>query len=342
MQVDVSWYQPDYLVTYDGELWELDPVEVRPRNRPPRSVTPLPEPEQQIFAEEGVSPEIFQAYLRQRDLALIVSRDVTGRDDGDQQQPFNLRVPGGVQNVAKSGKIYDVEYLQLFQADMIRGIGMRPNAQGGYSQPRAGRRPLAQVMHEPLVDNVPVTNNVSAPAGSVRIALDGSVAAIVPARRAMSWQTTDGEGMPVVRERYWITFQPGEIRTCANCHGVNRLDQSGRAPSENPPEALRALLRHWKTNNAVVVGSTEVEGDTFGTVSFKRQIAATALKQRVEYSSDLQNWLMAAEYSATNSTHYGPFLEYLRIPGAMETITLRSTNTVAEEPQRFFRVRHER
>jgi len=31
---------------------------------------------------------------------------------------------------------------------------------------------------------------------------------------------TDGAGTPVVRERYWLTFQPGEVRVCAACHGV--------------------------------------------------------------------------------------------------------------------------
>lgn len=338
ISANVTWYQPDYLVTYNGLMWELDPIEVRVRTRPPRSVTPLPAPERQIFTEEGVNPETFQNYLRQRDLALMVSRDVTGRDDADQQQPFNLRVPGGVQNAPKSGKIYDIQYLQLFQADMIRGIGMRPNAQGGYSQPRAGRRVLAQQMHEPLADNVPTTGNSNAPAASVRIALDGSVAAIVPARRAMSWQTTDPAGVPVVRERYWITFQPGEIRSCANCHGVNQRDQGGRLPSENPPEALRELLRQWKTNNATIVASTTIGPDTFPTVTFKRQTAATALKQKVEYSFDLTTWIRASEYNSTGATQFGPLFEVTRTPGPVETITLRATTPGANEPKRFFRV----
>src|SRR5881296_44423 len=79
------------------------------------------------------------------------------------------------------------------------------------------------------------------------VASDGSVAAFVPARRAMSWQLTDGAGTPVVRERYWLTFQPGEVRVCAACHGVNSRDQMGDAAPQNPPEALRALLRTWKS-----------------------------------------------------------------------------------------------
>ena len=77
------------------------------------------------------------------------------------------------------------------------------------------------------------------------LAADGSVAAFVPARRALSWQLTDADGVGVVRERYWITFQPGEIRVCGSCHGVNRLDQAGDGPPENAPLALLELLQGW-------------------------------------------------------------------------------------------------
>ena len=85
-----------------------------------------------------------------------------------------------------------------------------------------------------------------APSGSVALGLDGSMAALVPARRAMSWQLTDPTGEAVVNERYWISFQPGEIRTCASCHGSNELDQAGQPPPTNVPQALRTLLQHLK------------------------------------------------------------------------------------------------
>jgi hypothetical protein len=95
-----------------------------------------------------------------------------------------------------------------------------------------------------------------APAGSVRIGDDGSVAAIVPAGRAMSWHLIDGNAANTsqVKERFWVTFQPGEIRTCANCHGINTSDQTGTVASPvgkptNPPQALAALLQFWKTNH---------------------------------------------------------------------------------------------
>lgn len=330
--ITASWWSPDVRVTYTGPMWELDPIEVRPRTRPAAHTAPIPAPEAAVFAQEGVDLLAFRSYLRQRDLALIVSRDVTGRDAGDEQQPYNLRVPGGKQTVGASGKIYDVQYLQMFQADQLRGIGLRNSA------PRAGRRVLPQLMHDPLTDNVPVTDNPSAPASSVKIALDGSVAAIVPARRAMTWQTTTPNGQPVVRERYWVTFQPGEIRSCANCHGVNRENQAGKVASTNPPEALRELLRHWKENNTVKV-SGKVEGQqVFPTVTFKRQVAA-GLKYRVDVSNDLSSWVRGSEYNQTGGvSHHGPLVETSRVPGSHEAITLRDSAPMNPASRRFYRL----
>jgi hypothetical protein len=80
----------------------------------------------------------------------------------------------------------------------------------------------------------------------VALGLDGSMAALVPARRALSWRLTDPSGTPVVHERYWISLQPGEVRTCTNCHGLNETDQIGRTQPTNVPNALRTLLQHLK------------------------------------------------------------------------------------------------
>jgi hypothetical protein len=98
-------------------------------------------------------------------------------------------------------------------------------------------------MHDAMNGNPAVSGS---PMSSVEVAADGSVAAIVPARRALTWQLTDPNGSSVVRERYWLTFQPGEVRVCAGCHGANSTDQVGRPSPTNPPEALRALLRYLK------------------------------------------------------------------------------------------------
>ena len=235
----LTFWDPDVLVTYSGELWEWQPVEVRARPRPPRLTAPLPSPEAGIFAAAGVEPDTLRAYLEANNLALIVSRNVTVRDDLDRQQPFNLRVPGGVQTIGAAGKIYDVTHLQFFQADQLRGLTF------GGDAPRAGRRVLAQYLHDPaaLVAN-PVVD--SAPQSSVVVAPDGSVAAFVPAQRALTWQLTDSAGTGVVRERIWVTFQPGEIRVCGSCHGLSDKDQAGQSAPTNAPQALGTLLNHWK------------------------------------------------------------------------------------------------
>ena len=99
---------------------------------------------------------------------------------------------------------------------MIRGYGNNFNT--------VGRRAIAQTMHD-------ATNPPGSPPGAVKIAPDGSFAALVPAQRALSWELTNndapGAEKGVVRERYWLTFQPGEVRVCASCHGLNSLDQAG-------------------------------------------------------------------------------------------------------------------
>jgi hypothetical protein len=231
----VSYWDPDVLVTWSGTMWELTPVELRARTRPVPRVSLLEEPEARVFREEGVDPVQFKNNLATRGLAVVVSRDVTVRDAADRQQPFTLRVAGS-NAPAGSTKPYDLKYMQFFQADQVRGVG-------GTEAPRAGRRVLARTMHDPAVKNLPTTGA----AGSVNVAADGSVAAFVPANRALSWQTTDAHNTPVVRERYWLTFQAGEVRVCHSCHGVNSRDQLGRTAPQNAPEALRALLRAWKS-----------------------------------------------------------------------------------------------
>ncbi|MFZ0547240.1 MAG: hypothetical protein WAM60_17465 [Candidatus Promineifilaceae bacterium] len=238
----VTYWDPDAQVTYSGNLWELNPVEVRPRTRPTAPPQDLPGPEQQIFDQAGVSVTVLQAYLQQSNLALLVSRNVTTRDDLDLQQAFNLSVPGGVQTIGAAGTIYDVVYIQFFQGDLLRGIGW----EGPGDDPSPGRRVLAQILHDPAVHNPPSPG----PAGSAVIAPDGSMAAFVPAQRALSWQLTDGNGDPVVRERYWLTFQPGEIRVCTSCHGLSELDQAGHAVPNNPPQALLDLLQFWQTQGS--------------------------------------------------------------------------------------------
>lgn len=246
----VSFWSPDSTITYNGPLWELQPVEVRSRTVPQRLTSELGAPEMTILNAAGITVSHLKAYLTQNNLALAVSRNVTTRDINDKQQPFNLRVVGGTQTLGTAtGKIYDIKFFQFLQGDLIRGLG-------GTTDPRDGRRVLAQYMHDPAINNPPAAG---APQSSVLIGADGSMAAFVPARRALTWQMTDASGNPVVRERYWLTMQPGEIRVCGSCHGTNTKDQAGNAAPQNPPEALATLLGYWK-NNASVPPPATVSG----------------------------------------------------------------------------------
>jgi hypothetical protein len=242
----ISYYDPDVLVSYDGPLWELSPVEVRaPVAVPPAPEAAMESPEMQAFALEGVDADEFRAFLAARNLAVLVSRNVTARDSADQQQPYNLRVPGGAETLGNGGLVYDIAWLQMLQGDQIRGIG-------GIEDPRAGRRVLAQFMHDPDAFRYMTPPSSGAPAGAVPIASDGSAATIVPARRALAWQTTAADGTPVVRERYWITAQPGEVRACDGCHGVNDLNQAGLPAAQNVPRALRDLIAWWRDHHEAI------------------------------------------------------------------------------------------
>ena len=232
------------LVTYTGQLWELQPVEVRSRPMPAAMHTAVASVEQQVFAEEGVDLTTFQADLVARGLALSVSRNVTARDSADKQQPFNLHVPGGAQTLGtNSGPIYNITHLQFLQADYLRGYTF------GTANAQPGRRVLATPMHDAAAFNPP-SHVPTPPIGGSELAPDGSQATLVPAGRALTWQLTGSTNESVVKERYWLTFRPGEVRTCANCHGINVHDQAGNPPPANPPLALRQLLRFWRTNAA--------------------------------------------------------------------------------------------
>ena len=226
---------------YNGLLHEIDAIEVRPRARPvglsmSNSFSAI---EKGVMAQEGVDEKELRAWLKSKNLALIVSRNLTKRDRADVQQPYNLRVPNGVQTIPKSGKVYDISALQIFQGDLTRGYG-----NGKSAGRRVFPRPLHNNTKHPDVESWLST---SAPVtGAVKIGLDGSSAAFVPAGRALSWQMVSPTGKPVVRERIWVSFAPGEIKTCPGCHGINSQTQAGDTVPTNEPQALRDLLQAWK------------------------------------------------------------------------------------------------
>jgi hypothetical protein len=326
-----SYWTPDYLITHTNLLWELDPVEVVARTRPAKIVPHVAAPELAAFADADVDMELFQSYLRTHELALIISRDVTTRDKGDRQQPFNLKVAGSThQTTGASGKIYDVAWLQLFQADQLRGLN-----HGNTNSTGNGRRVIAQHMHDPAVDN---PTDAGTLIGSVRIAPDGSQAAIVPARRAMTWQLADTNGVGVVRERYWLTFAPGEIRTCVSCHGANQTTQNNGPIPTNTPIALVELLKYWKTNTTVVSSIGSGQNTNYNQISFVHRPAQSGVTYHVQASTNLIHWSDIATYSGSNSVLTTQASEVSRTGFPNEKVTVRDTTGTQANTSRFLRV----
>jgi hypothetical protein len=299
----VSYWNPGTLVTYSGPLWELDPVNVAPRAKPVAPAAVLPAPEKAILDEEGIDETALRAYMAQNNIALIVSRNLTTRDIADKQQPLNLHVASSAtQTLATAGKIYDISALQIFQADQLRGM----TGGTGNLPPLPGRRVVPMPLHDAAVNNPP---NPGAPPGAVKINSDGSMAAFVPARRAMSWQLTDPAGAPVVRERYWLTFQPGEIRSCTSCHGLNSIDQAQHPAPQNKPEALRDLVRFWKQSTATAAGFVKLTNAAFtvaengglATISAVRFGGSTGAIS-VQYATSDGTAAAGIKYTATSGT----------------------------------------
>lgn len=252
-----SYYDGATLVTHTGALWELQPVEVRPRPVPPPVLPTVAPIERQTFVAENIDLATFQADLAQRKLALVISRNVTARDAADKEQPYNLNIPGGASTLGTNGHVYDVTHLQFLQADYLRGYTFGT----AYVQP--GRRVLATPLHDTAAFNRPSTK-ANAPVGGTELMPDGSQATFIPAARAVTWHLTGATNESIVKERYWVTFSPGEVRTCANCHGINAKDQIGRPPPTNSPLALRELLRLWRTNLANAYSLTVSNGSGSG------------------------------------------------------------------------------
>jgi hypothetical protein len=326
-----TYWTPDSLVTQTNILWEFDPVEVVARARPARLHPQIAAPELAAFAAANVDVTSFQSYLRTHELALIVSRDVTTRDKADRLQPFNLRIAGtNHQTIGASGKIYDVAWLQVFQADQLRSLNY-----GNPATPRAGRRVIAQHLHDPAVDN---PAPAGAPLASTQLGPDGSMAALVPARRALSWQLTDTNSTGVVRERYWLTFQPGEIRTCASCHGVNTFDQANHAPPTNTPIALVRLLQYWKTNAVTQSAIVASQGANHFQLTFTRRPAEPGVTYHVQASSDLSGWSDIASYASTNIVLTAQAAEVARTGSPNETVTVRDNLALTTNTRRFLRV----
>ena len=304
LTTNVSYFANGKTVTYSGKLWELDPVEVSPRNAPTPTVSVIDPVEAGVFVAKGVNVTLFQNDLRAKNEALVVSRNMTARDDIDKQQPYNLKVvwpTSTTQSIGNASKLYTIGWIQFLQADLLRGLNGSANSA---LPPLPGRRVIAMPLHDTIADNVVAPG---APPGALKISDDGSMAAIVPARRAVTWHLLDNDAAKtsVVKERYWITFQPGEIRTCANCHGLNDKDQAGLTRPMNVPLALGALLDSWSVKHPFEMWQAQKFGANAGTAS----IAGANVDKDGDGLSNLGEYAFNTDPNAAGTVPFTPFTE---------------------------------
>lgn len=74
--------------------------------------------------------------------------------------------------------------------------------------------------------------------GVVPVEADGSAHFVVPANRSIFYQALDENFREVQRERTYVNYAPGEMRSCTGCHG-----SSHRTPTPDTPPSLMALRR---------------------------------------------------------------------------------------------------
>jgi len=330
-------------VTYTGPMWELDPVEVASRPVPTATANTVDPVEAGVFSEEGVNVPTFQTYLQNNNAALVISRNVTVRDRHDRQQPFNLKVAwptSATQTIGTAGTIYPVGWLQILEADLRRGLTL-----GGLT-PLPGRRVVATPLHTTTSQNIPALSGQ--PAGSFKLEDDGSFAAIIPARKALTWHllNNDVNTTSQVKERFWVTFQPGEVRTCANCHGINTSDQAGNPKPTNKPQALRSLLRYWSKGGPAFSSPTFTTLKTSGTIALPvSRLGGSTGAITVNYSTQNGTALSGTDYTATSGTlnwaDADASPQYVNIPiinnstiasGKTFTVTLSGTNPAPVTP----------
>jgi hypothetical protein len=78
--------------------------------------------------------------------------------------------------------------------------------------------------------------------GVVPVEEDGSAYFVVPAQRAIFYQALDENFREIQRERTYVNYAPGEVRSCTGCHGQSRqIANVGERPT--PLALLRSPSR---------------------------------------------------------------------------------------------------
>ena len=142
----------------------------------------------------------------------------------------------------------------------------------------------------------------------------------------------------MVRERYWLTFAPGEIRTCASCHGINETTQAGNPAPTNTPLALIKLLNYWKTNSAILPTVAAAQGTNYFQITFVHRPAEPGVTYHVQASTDLTAWSDIASYAGSNRVLTVQAMELSRVGSPNESVTVRDLTGMNGQPARFLRV----
>jgi len=74
--------------------------------------------------------------------------------------------------------------------------------------------------------------------GIVPVEADGSAHFLVPANRSVFYQALDEDYREIQRERTYVNYLPGEVRSCSGCHGQHSL-----TPTSNGAATTLALTR---------------------------------------------------------------------------------------------------
>jgi hypothetical protein len=142
-----------------------------------------------------------------------------------------------------------------------------------------------------------------------------------------------------VRERYWLTFAPGEIRTCTSCHGINETTQANKPAPTNTPTALIQLLQYWKTNTMVTPGIATTLNTHYLQASFVHRPAETGVTYHIQSSTNLMTWTDIATYSGSNKVLTAQAVEVSRAGSPNECVTVRQTSGMAGGSGGYIRVK---
>ncbi|MBI4606004.1 MAG: discoidin domain-containing protein, partial [Planctomycetes bacterium] len=124
------------------------------------------------------------------------------------------------------------EGLDGLERRRIRYIRISEPVGWPYDNDHGGQR------YEPDVKAVMLNWNPVRVLGTVPVEADGSACFRVPADRALYFQALDEDHMELLRMRSFVSFQPGEVRSCSGCH-----ETRNRAPAASARPPLLALQR---------------------------------------------------------------------------------------------------